>query len=464
MIKKILAFLLAAFLLLGFAGCGSKEAPEGEKTGEPGQEEDFSELEGYVFELQQEWDPKSMLYTYDLETPIGDTMKSHYAATEAKLGVTFKILQHNEESVLQTEMAAGSCSAEVIESAGNSRLFTYADAGILQSYNEHLDVIDYLHSTKYGYPNQLECAMINSEAYAICPTLWPEVVLVDNGLIVFNEDILSSMDLGDPRQYLEDKSWTWDNFLQLITDATHQEGENTVYGFCTNPTELAHLALLSNGVQTVVKEGDTLVTDLTSQKCIEAIDFVQSLYKDYRPYVCAKYGGSKWNIDNFLNGDAVLELSYGRYATKGDLAFESKIHYGILPFPCGPACTYGKWAHELECIYGFAIPITADMPDYAVVVLDKLFDAPEGYDMSLADYHKANTFVNPVDAETYAEIATGGRYTYWTVQGHIFANAVGSNLTTPATSLINSYVPQLQTFIDKYMVPNYDYLAEYIFS
>lgn len=104
------------------------------------------------------------------------------------------------------------------------------------------------------------------------------------------------------------------------------------------------------------------------------------------------------------------------------------------------------------------------MPDYAVIVLDRLFDAPEGYDMSLVDYHKANTFLNPIDAETYVAVATSGRYTYWTVGGSAFSGAVGQNLTMKPASLIESYAPKLDEFIEKYMVPNYDYLSTYIFQ
>lgn len=311
MLKKILSIGLAALILLSFAGCGSKDDPAAGKDGESEQTKDYSMLEGYVFKLQQQKNPESVLYCYDLETPVGDTMKSHFAKVEADLGVTFEITSHAEEATLQTEMAAGSCTAEVINSSGNNRLFTYADAGLLESYNNYLDTIDYLNSTKYGYPNQLECAMIASEAYAICPTLWPETVSISNGIIIFNGDILTELDLGDPRQYLEDQSWTWDTFLQLITDATHQSGEDKVYGYCTNAIETAHLALLSNGVQTIIKDGESIGTDLTSQKCIDAIEFVQNLYVDYKGYVCGKKDGSKWNIDNFLNGDAVLELAYG---------------------------------------------------------------------------------------------------------------------------------------------------------
>lgn len=462
-LKQIFALLLAIFMMFVLLTACSEGASEKEE------EETEKPLLGYEFTILQGNDSSEFLFYFWTDTPLGDKMHDHIAYVENKTGCHISFLGGQGESSLITQVttgiSAGANVAETIRMHGNNCLMTFARAGILLPMSQFPDTIDYLHSDKYGYPAQFEAALVENEVYAICPTRWPmHEMEVDAQVVVFNNGMLQALDIGDLREVKENGEWYWDKFLEVISAATHDEGGRSVKGFCGFANQITRLAMLSNGVGFIARDGESIGTDIYSSKCIHAVEFVQSLYSDYKNCVMQNSSGSVWNIEDFLNEDAALQMVHGQYVTGGSLQYDSNIDFGFLPFPCGPEGTYGEWAHSLEAIFGFAIPTTADMPDYAAIALDVLFDPLQDYaDMTKEEYYAANIFKDARDAKTYVEIASGGRYTYWLEGGSTFINNIATNINTKsAAQLIEAYGPSYETVIEEYMMPNYDFISQYI--
>lgn len=463
-IKRFAAILFSGCLLFALL-----TACSGRETASEGKEPEEKVLDGYTLTVLQGYDSTDYLFYYSTDTPIGDKIRKHIEKVEEQTGCTIGFLGGTGDTALATQVTAsvgaGNHIAEVLRMHGNNCLMTFARAGLLTPMSEFPDTIDYLHSVKYGYPAQLEAAMVSNEAYAICPTFWPmEELEVYSQVIVFNNGILQKLALPDLREIKENGKWYWDLFLETITEATHDEGGRTVKGFCCLQDYVTSLAMLSNGVRFVTLEGDSLGTDIYSSKCVQAIDFVQTLYRDYSDCIMTYSTGSVWKIDDFLNEDCVLQLVQGQYVSGGSLQYESRIDFGILPFPCGPEGSYGKWAHVIGAIFGFSIPVTADLPDYAAVALDSLFEPIEDYaELSKEEYYALNVFRDPRDAKTYAEVASGGRYSYWPEGGTAFISRISSNLSSKsAAALLETYGPSYETVIEEYMMPNYEFISEYI--
>ena len=280
--------------------------------------------------------------------------------------------------------------------------------------------------------------------------------------------MINSMGLYNPQEHLEKKDWTWETFEKVLKDFYIPNGETTKPTLSAPQRAMVQLSFYSNDVRFADYIDGVLQTDIYSDKCINAVNWVQKLYNEYAPdIITTKAGDGYWDVSKFVNQEVLMDVISGGEAVNGNIQYLADFSFGLMPFPSGPDCEYGRWVHYFEGIAGFAVPINANEPEYAAHIISGLFEPFEDYGGAdgLSDYYNRNVFSNPIDTELYLNAGKYARYIYWPVGGLDFTNNISTNLKSKsAKQLIETYGPSYEKVIEKYIMPNFNYLNEHMYK
>ena len=337
-----------------------------------------------------------------------------------------------------------------------------AAGGGLYPLTELKDIIDYEDNEKWGGANFLETVMHESVPYAVAPMYWPLKQPPMCYIIVVNEDLIQQLALNDPREYIEQKNWTWETFENLIISIPNELNGRPLSAMVENPTQIAKMAIFGNGVVVIKQEGESFVLNIDSPDSIEALNWAMGLAKEHSDkfYQGMKNTGS-WEerIQPVIDGEAVM----GNTATWVllDKVMYELDNFGILPYPVGPKGEQGKWPGTIETMDSVGVIANAEEPEYAAQVIDALFRPLEGYETqeSLDAYMNRYVFHDTRDAEIWNQLGKNAKFSYWTVGGDDFWYLVPANFfTKSATEFITANMSNLQKVADEHMIPNLEYL------
>jgi hypothetical protein len=276
------------------------------------------------------------------------------------------------------------------------------------------------------------------------------------------------MGLYNPQEHLEKKDWTWANFENILKTFYVENGETTLPVLSASSRAMVQLALLSNDVRFADYIDGELKTDIYSDKSVRALDWILNIYKTYsNTAITTKAGDGYWDSTKFVNKEVLMDIINGQDAVNGDVQYKADFTFGLMPFPSGPDASYGQWAQWYEQIEGFGIPYSADDPESAAHVINRLFEPFEEYGdkEGLLDYYTRNVFTDPKDADVFLNSAENARYNYWKVGGYDFAQKVSESINTKtASEFISSHGPAFEEVIKKYMMPNFSYMYEHMYN
>ena len=175
----------------------------------------------------------------------------------------------------------------------------------------------------------------------------------------------------------------------------------------------------------------------------------------------------KWNntTEPLINGEAMMTLTEFQRVFN-DIAYKVD-DYGIVPFPCGPQGTYGKWAAVLEGTEGFSILANANEPEAAAQVVNAILEPFKGYEgrEELLNYYSDSILFDRRDAELFLDINKYAHYSYAQEGGDaFFNNAAGAILKKSGAEIIQQFGNQMEEVVDKYIAPNYAYMKEHLYN
>ena len=302
-------------------------------------------------------------------------------------------------------------------------------AGLYVGMSEVSDIIDITDSSKWGELPFLETMFYNNDLYGLVPAAWPELTQINFGYpIVFNGAIFAANGLGDPREYVETKSWNWNNFSDLVEAAHLQEGGTVKhYGFMASSSVLTEMFLFSNGAAPISIDADGnpyfSMYDKQGMSAIEAsINFYQT-FKD----TCLHKNALRYNHDEIAQGfcreEAAMAAVYTGYIYGRDAIIAQKIYdFGILPFPHGPDVPDDYVYGVIENIYSaFAMPLTTTNPRNTAMIINDLYAPLDGFETreTVQEYMTYNYFFDERDADVFFKMYDNCVYNYfhWTNAG-----------------------------------------------
>lgn len=467
--KRFLSFTLLLCIVALFAGCNNGN----EKAEEPPVNIPKVDLNGYICPIIQDA-PLEMPFRYLQDTLFADMALERIKETEENLNCKIELKYENLSGpelskMITASIGAGTYLSELIYTEPYNIASPLAHAGCLYPYTELKDIVNYDDSEKYGSAAVLEAAMVNSEPYILRPMSWPEKQPSVTFVMVVNEGLIKSNSLTDPRELVEKKQWTWDKFEELLPVYTLDEGENTIYALNAYAYHWVKMAMFSNGVQLVDEIDGTVKTDIYSDKAIEALNWVKKLLTDYKDNLLVKgYSwDDKWNntTEPLINGEALMTLTEFQRVFR-DIAYKVD-DFGIVPFPCGPQGTYGKWAAILEGTEGFSILANANEPESAAQVVNAILEPFKGYEdrEKLLDYYSESVLYDRRDAELFLDINKFAHYSYAQEGGDSFFNsAAGQILNKSSSEIVQQFGSQLEKVADEYIIPNYPFMKEHLYK
>lgn len=455
---KYFALILASFLMFSLSACGA----EGSNSGKgPSGESPEIDLEGYDFQLVTTIDLDNFSYDYTKGTVREDLVLARIEDMKTRLNIEFTPMKSNIDALL-----AAAASGKTIGEAGRLYSNTFYNsmikAGGMFDLSEVSDIIDFSDWNKWGTPYQNEIGMSDGKHYLISPHAWPDILPQTTSCIFFNETMVVDSGIPDLRSMLEQKTWTWDNFLTLISDWTTEEGENSLYGTVASAWKqiIPRMAFFSNGGRVAFyDEEGSLHSDIEGEIGIQALDFAKKLMTDYK--YCFFGGnyfyGHDWSdyLQPFLDGQCYTVIGHSRAAVT-DIA-KGKVKFGLLPFPVGPNGSFTEFPVNVESDYCYGIFSMADNPVSAAIVFSEFFEPFEEYPdrQALIDELTMNCFYDRRDAEMFYKLSENVDYSYWTDNGEVFWNGAASDLASKSPSqIIESYMPSFKKIIEEFIAPN----------
>lgn len=466
--KKIAWLLLASFVLMLGAGCSGGGAP----VNNPGDPDFFSDIDSDIsfFECVLLQDREETVpFWYEAGTSIADEAleKIRKAADELGCSITLKMncnsegTSDNAQAIILTQ-SAGTSAGDIFfgDSYVNYLLASSGNALPLTNVKDHLN---YENAEKFGGANIQELCLINSVPYAVTPVTWPEMLPNMRDVLIVNTDISSGIfGKEDPRELVEKKAWNREGFEDFVIDTTMTEdGKTKIYGFTGSRMYLLEGAVLNNGVSYLTRSSDgTYVSELDSEKAIDAVDWVQQLLRNH-PECYLTYNDSPRTVTDLFCADGATTLLMSTWWLFLYIVYDVD-NFAVMPFPSMNSDENSGLITAYQSNLMACIPSMADEPVYSAIVIDKLFEPFEEYPdrQSIKDYYTGQVFHDARDVDILYKMADHTSYCYNYVGGETFYNTISDQLDSKtAVEHLSTVVSSLQTVIDDYIEPNYEYMS-----
>ena len=450
--KKIAKVLLLAMIISVFASaCGSTEPEvfDMDFTSSPS----GVDLEGanIVYKVYLAESQADTFLGYEIDTVFADMAAERLDEVEKNLNCTFELLSGvGDPTEYLTAAVSGTFISDVAMGASGP-LVQAARVGMLVGLSELGDYIDYTNESKWGYRNMLEIMAYEDDIYGLTPLLWPELSVYIRDPIVVNEDLIAAIGETDPREYIENKQWTWDVFEDCLGRYYVEEGgEIKHYSLTADAGMFASMFAFSNGSTFVEKdEKGEYVSGLYTEEAKKAMERGIEIFNGPNSHTICKqsYGVC---TDNLLSGKTVLGAlrSYEVVGVRGRIAREMS-NFGLLSWPHGPdvepGYVFGYYSNIHSCI---AFARSSQQSEAAAVAISALYEPFEEYPNmdSVIDFMTRTYFFDRRDAEVYYGMYINSYYMYFN-EG--MSGLLGGWLTSNKS-------------VTEYLESNEDYAAENI--
>jgi len=467
--RKILKILLLLLCFVMLCSCGSSSANEvfdlEFETGTGENNIDFNGINinfAVVIDNLMETSIEGNVLGYTQDTLFAEKASNRVSEVEKDLNCSITLNTNAKREVFALAAAAGSDYCDALMCNTDS-IQDWAKAGFLVGLSGLSDYIDFTDSAKWGNPNLLEVAFHGEDVYGVLPAAWPELSYVSFGYpLVANVDLMGRLGVSDPREYVENLTWNWDQFLEELVKCTVDNGTDTVYGMITHYPYMSQMFLRSNGVTFAqVTEDGKCICGYYTDAGRRALEFIKDMYNGtYASYILKDgHGNATESANNFINGLGCYTFTPAHciFGVSGEIS-SKMTNYAILPTPYGPDVEPGYNGGLYHSQYYFlSIPRISDYNDAAAVVIDRIFEPFEGLETyeEIKDYMTRNYFFNDKDADWYFEMRNNAVLNY-DYQTGFASRKIPEDIctsTSTVTELLERYESQIQSILDETVVP-----------
>ena len=328
-------------------------------------------------------------------------------------------------------------------------------AGYLTGLSGLLDISN---TEKWGTPNMLQSLLWVDDLYGVVPFAWPDLLYGATGhLIAVNETLVSKLVQPDPREFVENNTWTWDKFEETLAIYTHQEAGRTIYAINCHDAYFAMNMFLSNGCTLSSFENGQVVCGAYTEAGKVALERAKKIYTE----TCVDYFYPDVSTANeyIINGDVVMAVTWldGMFGNTESFLYKMD-NLGVLPFPIGPNAKPGVYPTYHEGLnYATSIPVNAKDPEATATVLSAMYEPFDQYKTKedIIDYMSEQAFFDRRDAEIFANMVKNTEYGFFREGARsVIQNVVEKSETV--TSLLESYEDQYEQIVEDYMIHHFE--------
>lgn len=447
---RVLFAVAAALCLLVSVSCSGSTADESFET-------DFENMaNGRTFGGTEFWygyqGSSDKILGFEESTTLADQVFERMKAFEKEYDCTFRIDYMATGEVTDSvryQITTGDLGFSAVINDSSS-LRSLAKIGYLSGITLG-GIIDVTDSGKWGTPYLLESICWMDDVYGVTPMSWPYITCrVPYGHIVINETIVQNRGFTDPRDYVENGTWTWDQFEATLVEDTFTEADKTIYAFQAHPAYYFEQVARSNGDTFIEKDSSgKYVCGWLTDTAVSVITRGKEIWNTYYKYCI--HGNTYPGNEFIINGECVMSLRNGGLIDNEAYKMES---FGVIPFPHGPAVEENfKSFHEKATVV--AVPVNSIDTDFSMFILDRLYSPLEGFETKddIIDFMTRNTFHDRRDCENYFRFVENSNYSYFSEGGRSLFDALGGGGT--ALELIEKNKDNLNTVIEEEGIPSY---------
>ncbi|MBE6897082.1 MAG: extracellular solute-binding protein [Ruminococcaceae bacterium] len=319
-------------------------------------------------------------------------------------------------------------------------------------------LLDVQNTEKWGTPNMLEPMIWKDDVYGVVPFAWPNLLYSTTySVFAVNETLVSQLGHSDPREYVDNREWTWDKLEETLELYTYQDAGRTVYGMHCHDADFAVNMLYSNGVSYSTYENGKVVCGAYTEKGRVALERAQEIYNvTCKDFIYPDAGTNKGSY--MINGDVVMAVmdNVDIIGTTDSLMYQMD-NIGILPFPQGPDAVPGEFSSGYsQMAYTTCIPVNTADVEASAMILDMMFEPFEGLETKddIANYMADEIFFDKRDAEIFINTVRNANYGFFWEDGRVAVQAAVRE-GNPISSILESYESQYDQLVSEYLVNHY---------
>lgn len=297
-----------------------------------------------------------------------------------------------------------------------------ARAGMLVGLSELSDFIDYKDEDKWGNRSILEVIYYEDDLYGLIPMGWPELNHSSFGYpLAVNEDIVARLSQPDPREYVENGTWTWATFRECMANYTVVEGSETRhYALSAHWPYYTEMFIRSNGDSLVHKNDDgTYSYGFRTPTAIKAMEEAKSIWHtDFKYAISSLMTDTvEQTVNDFVDEKSVMCVAPTGYLYGQDARISLNVeNFGILTWPLGPdadpGLVYGIMENNNYCI---AFSSLSKNSEDCAIIINALYEPLPGFETpdDIKSYMEHNFFFDERDCDNFLKMYYNQEYNYF---------------------------------------------------
>ena len=449
--SKFAVFFLSVLFIL--SAC---QASEPEIVPEYNTDVSAADLDGLNFVWGHAY--TGTVYGYIDGTAHSDMALNREKEVEDTLNCTIEV-EYNADinTAINTAVMSGQPRYD-IAIGGSYGLVDPMRAGYLSGISSLIDV----HNTdKWGTPGMLQSMLWKDDLYGVVPYAWPELVYNSTDYpIVVNEDLIAKYGHTDPREYVENGTWTWDKFEEVLRAYTTEEADRTIYAMAIHPPYYFISMFLSNGVTMSMYDENGVSCGLYSERGIEALERAVKILRETCKdcfYPADAHGGP--GVDWFVNGDIFMLTLRGYELLKDENCVMYRANnVGYIPYPQGPNAVKNYYYSDHSSLeYTTVIPLNVKELEATAIVLSEMYEPFDAYKTKaeLQDYMGKQIFFDERDAGIMFNMISHAEYGFFKEGGRSVIDTLKDS-TESVQVILESLESKYQDILENYMIPHYE--------
>ena len=457
--KNIRFFSIVLIVLFALSACTAEEP---EIVPEYSFEVEAADLEGFelCWGFAKSGSNDDNVFGYIPGTALADLALERQKDIQSRLNCEIN-MEYGDFGTINSSMQAYVMSGAPHYDVVTNESYVLVDA-VRAGYLTGLStLIDASNTDKWGTPNMLQSLLWEDDLYGVVPFAWPELLYTSFGYpIVVNESIVGRLGQVDPREFVDEGTWTWDKFEECLAAYTHEDAGRTVYGLATHDAYFAMMIFLSNGNALSAYADDAVVCGAYTDPGFVALERAASMFKETcKDYIHPEDAHGGVGLNYFLNGDVVMLTTYGSelLGNQSSIMYQAE-NVGLLPYPQGPNAVPGEYpSYHESLLFSTSIPVNAKDPATAAIILDEMYEPFEGYETKddIISYMADQIFFDARDARIFVNMLANTEYGFFKEGARgVIQSAVESN--TSVAVLLESNEDKYNDIVEDYMKNHYE--------
>ena len=424
-LKRTISLFLLSIILFSIYSCAAEneDAVVPEYDGAINEEDlSFSGMEFNFLINSTLYSSEEFILGYVQDSFFADLAKERIKDVQEKYDIKIEInnIGSDVTTVIRQDIYSGQSLYEAVQDA-STRIAPGVRSGFYTDLTTLSEYIDYTDSSKWGNTEQIKPLIWKGGIYGVVPSALPlQQFNSIEGIMVVNETMIKQLNQTDPREFVENREWTWEKFEELMPIYTHTNnvGE-TVYAYYSTIHWLFRAIQLTNGTPVTYKDDDgDWKLGVYSQNSRDAYERgFQWAFGEYSDYVYIEPGNAWTNLlPNFVDGISVTAIIQATqiFGTSNSVAYMME-DFGILHMPVGPNGSYetpGTTYNEVS--FCTSIPVICEYPEMSAIILNALYDYLPGYETTEAtlEFFETNYFYDLRDAKNLLNAFQNAQYEY----------------------------------------------------